>query len=113
MIMDSLRYLVICGDNSGFLSFNKACLKEDIKWAHNDYSYDELRIFMLEYDSKLFKDEDIIDSASVNVIFEGDNITMFEYSYFVNDVDTEVTMKFRTDNIKITKLELWELLSDK
>lgn len=111
--MNSVRYLVVTKDNKGLLSQNKAGLKEDIRWIHNDYSYDELRIFMLEYDRASFKDEDIIDSASVNVVFEGDNITMFEYSYFVNDVETEVTMKFRTDNIKITKLELWELLSDK
>lgn len=112
--MNSVRYLIVTKDNNGLLSQNKTGLKEDIRWIHNDYPYDELRIFMLEYDRASFKDEDIIDSASIdNVVFEGDNITMFEYSYFMNDVNTEVTMKFRTDNIKITRFELWELLSDK
>lgn len=112
--MDSVRYLVVTKDNKGFISLNKAGLKEDIRWVHNDYSYDELRIFMLEYDRASFEDEDIIDSAAIdNIVFEGDDIKIFEYSYFMNDVNTEVTMKFRTDDIKITRFELWELLSDK
>lgn len=112
--MNSVRYLVVTKDNKGLLSQNKANLKEDIHWLHHDYSYDELRIFMLEYDREVFDDDDIIDSASIDdVVFEDDNIKTFEYSYFENNMETEVIMRFRTDSIKITRFELWELLSDK